>query len=86
MPYMCHYILNMIVLFLMIDFIKTIDKCFAIYKILPIFVTDNQQEMYSSIYSKLRVLACMLFSPQETVTLSIVIENDTCVLLAGKCQ
>jgi len=55
MTNMCHYILNMIVLFLMIDFIKTIDKCFAIYKILPIFVTDNQQEMYSSIYSKLRV-------------------------------
>ena len=82
MTNMCHYILNMIVLFLMIDFIKTINKCFAIYKILPIFVTDNQQEKYSSsshssIYSKLRVLACMLFSPQETVTLSIVIENDT---------
>ena len=73
MTNMCHYILNMIVSFLMIDFIKTIDKCFAIYKIFPIFVTDNQQEMYSSIYSKLRVLACMLFSPQETVTLSIVI-------------
>ena len=48
MTNMCHYILNMIVLFLMIDFIKTINKCFAIYKILPIFVTDNQQEKYSS--------------------------------------
>ena len=77
MTNMCHYILNMIVLFLMIDFIKTINKCFAIYKILPIIVTDNQQEMYSSIYSKLRVLACMLFSPQEKF---LVLADDYCHL------
>ena len=34
-------------------------------------------EMYSSIYSKLRVLACMLFSPQENF---LVLADDYCHL------